>query len=435
MKTTKDNSLVNEFLAGCMDSWEPEEIVDAALVEHLLTGIMVQNKPTPNKIHDEGSSGPSKRAYYRHIHALAPKMPDALRRVIVNVQQDPKLAIKPGGVLSLDEHIVPHSSKEMEGVSPMFSTAERGVILGLSLIAVHYFHKRVEYPVDFENYRRFEELQQWGKDAEYREKNEIARGLIERISAFPNAPSTWLMDSFFMTKKNVRLLRHLLKDYISRPKRNWTCTYNKKHYSFGELFDTIPAEEFVKTLVKNPKTGRVKEYYTATRNVFIPGIGTHLVVFIWCKGKGEQNDVIEETPEIFDAPSKCKFRLFITDRTDWDAATVLSLYSLRWTIETCFRDLSQNLGLHGCKWRQLDGQRCFVALAFLCYLFLAWAQAHGRLVRYRPEKGTLGQKRQAFEHYCQEEFSNWFAEIKRQGEDCALALWFYNHVFGGGMEE
>ncbi len=435
MKILKENPLVNEFLQGVITTWDPEDVVTPRLVEQLIAGIIVQQKPSANKIHDRATTGPSKRTFYRDIHALAARMPALYRRVFANVQQDPKIAMRPGGVLSLDEHVVPHASEDMEGVDYLYSTTEQGTVLGLSLMAVHYFHKTAEYPVDLGIYRRLHELEKWGKAGEFKEKNELARELFARVSAMPNTPATWLMDSYFMTKENVRVLKGLKKDYVSRPKRSWKCTYQRQHYTFGELFDAVSPGDFKLTMVKNPKTGKVKFYHAATRDVFIPGIGPHLVVLIPCGSVKEAGDALEEQSEEIEAPSKRKFRMFVTNRRDWDASTVLSMYSLRWTIETCFQDLSQHLGVHGCKWRELDGQYCFVALAFLCYLFLTWARARGLLDRYGTELKSLGQAREAFTNYCQEQFGAWLANIKQKCEDCAPANWIHEHVFGGGREE
>lgn len=435
MKILKDNPLVNEFLQECLDSWDPEVAVTPALLEHLLTGIIVQAKPSANKIHDRSTTGPSKRTFYRQIHSLATQMPTIYRHAFANLQEDTKIRMRPGGVLSLDEHIIPHSSEEMEGVDYLYSTTERKSILGTSLLAVHYFSKSAEYPVDFAFYRRYQDLQKWGKEDAFEEKNEVGRNLMTRVSAMQDNPRTWLMDSYFMSKENVRLLKTLKKDYISRPKRSWTCTYQKQHYSFGELFDAIPGGDFKLTMVKNPKTKKLKFYHATTRNVFIPGIGTHIVVFVPCGNVASKDDVIEENVEEIESPAKKRFRVFITNRVDWDASTILSLYSLRWTIETCFQDLSQHLGVHGCKWRELDGQYCFIALAFLCYLFLSWARARNALARYSKPQRTLGQVREAFTDYCEEHFGAWLAEVKEKCETCLPANWIYTHAFGGGPEE
>jgi len=229
MNILKENPLVNEFLAGVLDSWDPEDKATPALIEQLIAGIIVQPKPSTNKIHDRATTGPSKRTFYRQVHALAAQMPGTYRQVFANLHRDSRIAMNPGGVFSLDEHVIPHSSEEMQGVDYLYSTTERGTVLGMSLLAVHYYHKSTEYPVDFGFYRREQELEKWGKLGEFKEKNELARELFARASAMPNSPGTWLMDSYFMTKENVKVLKGLKKDYVSRPKRSWKCTYRRQH--------------------------------------------------------------------------------------------------------------------------------------------------------------------------------------------------------------
>jgi hypothetical protein len=42
--------------------------------------------------------------------------------------------------------------------------------------------------------------------------------------------------------------------------------------------------------------------------------------------------------------------------------------------------------------------------------------------------GTLGEARDAFKSYCQEEFSNWLADLKQLCQDCAPANYIYTHL-------
>ncbi|MEX2684179.1 MAG: transposase [Candidatus Sigynarchaeota archaeon] len=178
----------------------------------------------------------------------------------------------------------------------------------------------------------------------------------------------------------------------------------------------------------NKKTGKSRKYKTATRDVFFHGIGTHRVVFIDASGKDDDSGVIDDGTTL-ESNGKKRFRVFIASNLTWDAGTILSLYSLRWTIETAFRDLSQNLGLHGCQWQELDGQRCFLALTFTCYLFLVWAKLTGQLTRYGVQEGTIGDLKRAFVHYCQDTFVSWLHEIRVECGTCPVARWIDEHVF------
>jgi len=97
--------------------------------------------------------------------------------------------------------------------------------------------------------------------------------------------------------------------------------------------------------------------------------------------------------------------------------------------------MSQNLALHGCKWRELSGQNCFLSLTFLCYLFLTWARVHGELESYGVKQGTLGQTRKAFRNYCQERFADWLTELKKKCEDCPPENYLYAHLYDTDPEK
>jgi hypothetical protein len=433
MKLLDSQPLTNQFLSSYMDNWESEPRERQSLIEQLITGTILIEKPSPHKIHQEMIQADSQSTFYREIHRLSGQMPANYNKLIDNLQKDPNFKMKSSGVIAIDEHIIPHSSDEIEGVDKFYSTTKQDLELGLSLIVAHYYNRNTEYPIAFQGYRRKEELQKWGKDALFKEKNEIARDLIKQLSEKPNCAALFLIDSFFMTKENVGLLKHVKKSYISRPKRSWKGSIGRQpKKNLAEWFETIPRQEFHPTIVKNPKTGKVKTYKTAFRDIYFSQIGIHRVVFIDCSEEDSGSDVIEEHAEVLISGSNRKFRVFITNELEWTAAEILSLYGLRWTIETSFRDMSQNLGFHGCKWRHLQGQYCFIALTLMSYLFLRWAQNMGVLSRYGIENRTIGQLKVSFCHYCNEQFGFWLSDLRTKCETCPMANWIYENLYIGG---
>ncbi len=431
MKILGPTPLTNKFLAACIPDLPAGGTGEARLLGTLVAGLVVQEKPSPNKIHDELVTGASKRTFYREIHALAGEMPGLFAQFQQNFQRDARVGLRPDGFFSLDEHIIPHGSDGIEGTAYFYSTTANGQVLGQSVITVHYCRGAVEYPVAFEYYRRKEELARWGKDALYRPKNAIARDILERVLSAPNAPELVLFDSYFMCRENCQLLARLGRTYISRPKRSWACTYQGKRQGLGDLFEAIPPGEFKEITVQNPKTGRWRKFTVATRDAFFKNLGTLRVVFIDCSDEKADAELAQQEGDPDEAPSGRRYRVFITNELAWPAEEILGLYSVRWTIETSYRDMSQNLGLHGCKWRELSGQYCFIALSFLAYAFLTWAAARGLLDRYAPELRTLGQKKTAFIHYCQDTFATWLAEIRGRCGTCPAADWINEHVFSG----
>ena len=235
---------------------------------------------------------------------------------------------------------------------------------------------------------------------------------------------------FFMTKENVTLLKKLSMSYVSRPKRNWNVDFERVKYSMDELFESIPQDDFQETCYVNPKTGEEKKYRTAMRKVFIPKIGFHLALFVDCTKPRPKNKEEDDAEAVMTATGR-KYRVFVASNLEWDAATILSIYAERWTIETSYEDMNQDLNLHGCKWWELNGQQCFVSLTFSCYLFLMWAKVHGFLTENGVNSSTIGQLKECFETYCQYEFIEYIAGLKQQCETCSVMNFIFYHVHGG----
>ena len=421
MKEFIDLSLGNQF----------QDQPDIPMVlNELLIGKIIEEHPSAHKsfmevIEHEGSE----RTFYRRIATLANQMPTLYPQVFSHIQQDQKLRMKKDGVLVLDEHILPHTSKNIEGVGSFYSTEKKGVELGLSMLMVYYYCNGVEYPVEMNFYRKQEELQLKGIKNQFQEKNPLAMQLITKVLQNPNTPKNIVMDSFFMTKNNIKLLNPYNIRYVSRPKRSWNCTYDHHKQNLTEMYLSIPLSEFEQTEVKNGKTKKKKRYLTAIRDVFFAGIGTQRVIFI-------NHDIAPEASDDWDSRDPCeetesgrRFRVFVSNAMDWDAQAILELYALRWTIETSFREMSQNLALHGCKWQTLSGQYCFIALTFLCYLFLMWAKLHGALKPFGVEKKGIGKLKEGFSHYCDEDFGVWLSQIKAQCETCPAANITYQLLY------
>ncbi len=101
------------------------------------------------------------------------------------------LAIRPKGVIALDEHVIPKTGKEIEGVDYFYSTTHNKEILGLSMITTHYYGGPFEYPLDCLLYRRPLELEKRHHSKRYVPKNELARHLIHEYHAMGFPCKIW----------------------------------------------------------------------------------------------------------------------------------------------------------------------------------------------------------------------------------------------------
>ena len=251
MLIVNKNPIIQEFFDELGLELKPGK--DFAL-KNFVYGLLVNERASIKNIAENTIQGQSERQMNRAIHELSMKCDVLLTMSLKKLQEIPGLAIKPTGVIALDEHIIPKTGKHIEGVDYFHTSSGEKNILGLSMISTHYYGGAMEYPLDRDLYRRQQELQKWGKEHLYRPKNEIARELIRRYHALGVSCKTWVMDSYFMTKENVKELISKGYVYISKIKRNWVVTFERKRWSISDLYASIPECEFEGVEVINSKT-------------------------------------------------------------------------------------------------------------------------------------------------------------------------------------
>jgi len=420
MKYLPNNLLIEEYLEKFFSILSEDAL---ATIGNWITGVLVTDKPTINKISKDTIGGFGERKMNREIQKITKQMPEYYKNFFSKFQSSPKISISPSGYTIMDEKIIEKTAKNIEGVDYFYSTKENKPILGLSLISTHYWDRRIEYPGLFDIYRRDRELEKYGKSDEYRKKNEIARELIVETYKGGSKSKFWLIDAAFFEKENVRLLKSYDASYVSRLKTTWSVTYNHCKWTVPEFYESIPKDEFELTFATNPKSKEVKPFFLASRDVYLKGIGTHRVVFT-----KEARELKDGT---YTEKENGKWRALVTNRLDLTSKEIVELYMIRWSIETEYRDDNQNLYLHGCMWRNIEGQYCYIALVFMAYMFLCWANSREDLDRFKENRRTLGEKKEAFEAYCIEQFANYLSSLKEQCKECNIAKIIYDNLYYG----
>jgi len=317
------NPIIQEFFDEMGVELKPGK--DFAL-KNFVYGLLVNERASIKNIAENTIQGQSERQMNRAIHELSAKCDDLLAMNVKKLQEVPGLAIRSSGVIALDEHVIPKSGTHIEGVDYFHTSSGEKDILGLSMISTHYYGGAVEYPIDRDLYRRQQELEKWGKEHLYRPKNEIARNLIRRYHALGVSCTTWVMDAYFMTKENVKELTSLGYSYISKIKRNWVVTFQRKRWSVSELHARIPEREFEVIEVINTKTKEKRYFSSAIRDVFIKQIGVHRIVFMEELEKGDSGELRKKYRDAW----VC----LVTNMLDASQKTIIQTYMKRWTIET-----------------------------------------------------------------------------------------------------
>ena len=189
MKYRNSVPLTSEFFENLLGSWEPENRRHPNLIEEILSGMIILEKPSCHKMHEELLTEASQRTFYRDVHNLASQMSRYFKDIITTLQQSSPLQMHGNGLISIDEHIISHSSKTMEGVGKFYSPTDQEYVTGHSVIFAHYFRRNTEYPVWFEFYWKEAELLERGQAIDFEKKNAITRGIMRELAAMPTCPT------------------------------------------------------------------------------------------------------------------------------------------------------------------------------------------------------------------------------------------------------
>ena len=423
MKLINNNEIINNFIESVKLELKDDEI---KALKIFLNGLVIEGEPSIKKIAENTIDSFNERTMNRKLKSISMNSKEILKKYLKMFQEVPYLAFKKSGVLSLDEHIIGKSGEKIEGVDYYYSPVEKKNILGLSMISVHYYDDKKEYPVIFDIYRKKSELEKYKKEELYKPKNEIARDLIDEVLKISGVCNTWVFDRYFMTKDTAKLLIRRGQFYVSKIKRNWNCTYKNIKYRMSELYNTIKEEEFEIVKVKLTYNKEYRYFKAALRNVFIKKLGDQLVLFIKELKKDENGNLEEKY--------NGNYQILVSNMTNSSMKEIIKTYMKRWRIETSYRDQNQNLGLCKCRWRNIEGQYCFIALVFLAYLMLCWAQYWNYLEVYSDDLRTIGAKKEAYKRYSIELFSQWITNLKKECEHCKLSNLIYKLVYNKKIE-
>lgn len=197
---------------------------------------------------------------------------------------------------------------------------------------------------------------------------------------------------------------------------------------FGEwvpaetLFEQLPTRAFRAIVVKVKKRSRRRLhhrlFWMAEVSVPVRGLGVMKLV-LSKKTEAATTGII-----------------LITNRQDWSAEELSHFYSLRWRIETFYRDAKQQLHLGGYFGRFLRGAIRHHVLVFCAYSLLEWMRCLGLWQRILKREGqTIGTLCRMFQWLCLEGLIRSVVQGAVEGVSCQeivtlLRTEFTPHDFG-----
>jgi hypothetical protein len=300
----------------------------------------------------------------------------------------------------LDDTLCEHVGSLFDHVDRHYNHGDGTYPLAHNPVTSFYVSGPVRFPLDLRLYRRYEELTQWEaavakhfpdlklptdkkarnrlhkqvdpvllQDPEFQARHEhfrtkiaLAMELVEAAIRHKVPFGVVVFDAWYLAEDLVQVLARRRKDWISLLKKNrlletasfqlrdvngWTIKLPGPHIAVEELVPLIPAQAY------RPVTVKEQTYWCFTLAVRIPGLGKARIMVSF-----EQESLTGRSV------------VLVTNRVDWSAAKIISLYLQRWPTETFYQDSKGQLGFNEYRMRSAEAIGKHWCLVFVAYSLL-----------------------------------------------------------------
>jgi DDE superfamily endonuclease len=333
--------------------------------QHYLTGLIVlPNKSMANMARCILES--ADKTNFSRFLSEAPWREEAVnrRRIRFMLQQTkPHRRRRRESLVVIDDTLCEHVGSLFDHVDRHYNHSDGTYPLAHNPVTSFYVSGPVRFPLGLRLYRRDEELTQWEaavakhfpeltipndtkarnrlhqqvdpvllQDPEFRARHEqfrtkiaLARELIEEAIGRKVPFGVVVFDAWYLAEDLIQVLARRRKDWISLLKKNrlletasfhlrdangWTMKLSGPHIALEEFVPLIPANAY------RPVTVSEQTYWCFTLAVRIPGLGKVRIVVSFEHEQMTGRSLV-----------------LVTNRVDWSAAKIISLYLQRWPTE------------------------------------------------------------------------------------------------------
>jgi len=384
--------------------------------QHYLTGLIVlDNKSLANitRCVLESADKTNLSRFFSEAPWFQERVND--RRLVYLLQQTKAVrSPKADALLILDDTLCEHVGSLFDYVDRHYTHGDDTYPLAHNPVTSHYVSGPGRFPVDLRLSRRYEEITEWEtfvqkhfpgrpipttkkdrarlhkevdpmllQDAafeklhkQFRTKIDLGIALLEAAIQHKVPFSVLVFDSWYLAEELVSMARYRKKDWISLLKKNRNLETNSfvlkdaegqpirlegPHIAVEDLVPLIPPTAYRAVTVGD------NTYWTFTLAVRLPGLGTVRLVVSF------KNAELTGTSAVL-----------VSNRVDWHAPRILTLYVPRWPIETFYQDGKGHLGLDEYRMRNAEAIQKHWCLVFVAYAFL-----HLDCLPSSPTKGSL----------------------------------------------
>jgi hypothetical protein len=275
----------------------------------------------------------------------------------------------------IDDSPLPKRGRNIENVSFIYDHSVGRSFLGYCIVSLGLFTGENFYPLDFA-YRFGKKRHpnspeekigdprsvsgRMSHEAKHRGKVQLALQMIQRAFDRGIRAGYVLFDSWYAWPSLINAIRRINEDLhvICRLKDSKTLYgYKGKNYRLSGLYQKVKA-----SMRKDSRTGLCLKRVT----VALSG-SSDPVVIVFAKGYQEPDDDKVKGKKKDKEP---KWVALLSTDTQLHASTIIKKYTKRWTIEVCFKECKQLLGLGKDQSNDFNAQVLSTTLSFLRYNLL-----------------------------------------------------------------
>ena len=258
------------------------------------------------------------------------------------------------GLLIIDDSLIEKFGKAMELAGKLYDhSQQRYLEFAHCLIGLCWTDsKKLRYPLMFDVYRKQQDYTD--EDLlEFKTKIQIATEMIDWAVTQGIPFKCVIFDSWYFCKEFCDHIENLGKDWISMSKSDRKLTYKGKKYTCSTFSQELKPENLQSTKVKNNEY-KIESVQAVFECLKRDKKTVRLVVSYEQKEDGSYKDPV----------------YLVSNNKDLRPESLLIAYSLRWSIETFFRDAKTELGLGDYQMRKEIGIKSHWCLVFTSAVIL-----------------------------------------------------------------
>ncbi|WP_435079948.1 IS701 family transposase [Halococcus sp. AFM35] len=338
---------ITEFLSctNFIDDFECFSYQQKHHAKTYVTGLIASGNKTVEGISKRVLQSKSERALNKFLNQYDWDEDRLNRERLTALQQRNETRWSQDGVVILDDSVTHRTGDQLPNAGWFYDHAENDTVWGQNLVFSQYADEKTTYPLGFRLYE---------KEAE--SKIDHAKALVNEAHEVGVPADTYLFDSWYCSQELVEHVESYDRDWISVLKSNRHVEYG------GEMIRVDALAERIDTTEREVDG---ETYNIWTKKLNVSKLGEKKVLI----SEKVTDDEDEENP----------VKYLVTNKIDAPTTQLIRTYSMRWRIETFFRDSKQDLGFEDCEVERDAGANRHWHLLMLAYSCLRLGVADSAL--------------------------------------------------------